>query len=158
LTLASVAQEIERWMWHGLGAMIIGNVSVYVDDLDRAIAFYRDVLGWRVTNDVPLGEQRWVTIAPPSSNSGFVLVHHYGDWSPEQVGGWSGVVLDVDNVEQAYAELAAKGVEFPEPPRQEEYGMWAAFADSERNLFGLRDAHRPYAPPPRGFMSKFLGF
>jgi predicted enzyme related to lactoylglutathione lyase len=133
--------------------MIIGNVSVYVGDLERALSFYRDVLGWRITSDVPMGEKRWVTVAPPGSNSGFVLVDRFGDWSPEMVGGWSGVVLDVENVEQTYGELTAS-----EPPRQESYGMWAAFADSEGNLFGLRDAHRPYSPPPRGLMSKFLGF
>ncbi len=139
--------------------MIIGNVSVYVNDLERALAFYRDVLGWRITSDVPMGDHlRWVTVAPSNSNSGFVLVDRYGDWSAEMVGGWSGVVLDVDDVGRTYSDLIGKGVEFTEPPRQESYGMWAAFSDSEGNLFGLRDAHRPYSPPPRGLMSKFLGF
>jgi catechol 2,3-dioxygenase-like lactoylglutathione lyase family enzyme len=37
-----------------------------VDDPDKAIAFYRDTLGFEVTNDVGYEGMRWVTLVPPS--------------------------------------------------------------------------------------------
>jgi catechol 2,3-dioxygenase-like lactoylglutathione lyase family enzyme len=37
-----------------------------VDDHDKAVAFYRDALGFDVTNDVGYGDMRWVTLVPPS--------------------------------------------------------------------------------------------
>ncbi len=37
-----------------------------VDDHDKALAFYRDTLGFEVRNDVRYGGMRWVTIGPPS--------------------------------------------------------------------------------------------
>ena len=36
--------------------------SVLVDDQAKALAFYTDVLGFVVKNDVPLGEHRWLTV------------------------------------------------------------------------------------------------
>ena len=37
-----------------------------VDDHDKALAFYRDALGFEVRNDVRYGGMRWVTVGPPS--------------------------------------------------------------------------------------------
>lgn len=37
-----------------------------VDDHDKALAFYRDVLGLEVRNDVQFEGMRWVTVSPPS--------------------------------------------------------------------------------------------
>lgn len=36
--------------------------SVFVDDQDKAKKFYVDVLGFKVRNDIPLGEHRWLTV------------------------------------------------------------------------------------------------
>jgi predicted enzyme related to lactoylglutathione lyase len=135
----------------------IANVSVYVNDLERSIAFYRDVLGWDVTSDFPMGDSRWVTVAPKGQKTAFVLVKNFGDWSPDMVGGWSGIVLDVDDVQNTYTELTQKGVEFNEPPRSEPWGTWASFADSEGNFFGLHDNKRPNQPAEKGLMTRFLG-
>lgn len=40
--------------------------SLAVDDHDKAIAFYRDALGFDVRSDVGSGRMRWVTVGPPS--------------------------------------------------------------------------------------------
>src|SRR5277367_2748758 len=99
--------------------MHIANFSLYVHDLERAIAFYRDVLKWEVTADFPMGENRWVTVAPKHEQTALVLVHGFGGWSAEKVGGWSRIVIDVDDVVHTYDELRERGVEFSEPPRRE---------------------------------------
>lgn len=138
--------------------MKIGNVSVYVNDLDRAIAFYRDVLGWEMRVDATMPDgSRWVAVAPPRAETGFTLVHRYSDWTPEMVGGWSGIVVEVEDVFKTYDELKERGVEFDETPRREPWGGWAAFSDSEGNRFGLHDHHAAGSPPEKTFMARFLG-
>lgn len=44
---------------------MIALVTVLVDDYDRAIAFYRDAVGFDLVEDTPLGDdKRWVVVAP----------------------------------------------------------------------------------------------
>ncbi|MGN6444727.1 VOC family protein [Amnibacterium sp.] len=47
--------------------MRLRTVSVFVDDQDRALAFYTGPLGFRVAADVPLGEFRWLTVVSSDS-------------------------------------------------------------------------------------------
>jgi Glyoxalase/Bleomycin resistance protein/Dioxygenase superfamily len=61
---------------------------------------------------------------------------------PKKVGGFSGVVLEVDDVYKTAEELEKRGVELTEKPRTEPWGGWATFQDSEGNIHGL---HSPAA-------------
>jgi catechol 2,3-dioxygenase-like lactoylglutathione lyase family enzyme len=74
--------------------MYISVVSVLVNDVDRAVDFYCDKLGWEKTMDVPMGENdRWVTVAPSNERTSFTLTKGGPMWSPEKVGGFSGVII-----------------------------------------------------------------
>lgn len=118
--------------------MYISVVNLYVNDVDRAIAFYTTKLGWEKTMDFPMGEgSRWVTVAPPGAQTAFTLTKDGPMWSPEKVGGFSGVVVEVDDVYATHTALTKAGVEFTEPPRTEPWGGWAMFKDSEGNVHGL---------------------
>ncbi|QFT48857.1 MULTISPECIES: VOC family protein [unclassified Roseivivax] len=44
--------------------------SVFVDDQDKAEQFYVDVLGFKVQNDIPLGEHRWLTVVSTEQPDG----------------------------------------------------------------------------------------
>lgn len=44
--------------------------SVLVDDQDKALGFYTDVLGFQKKTDVPLGEARWLTVVSPEAPQG----------------------------------------------------------------------------------------
>lgn len=44
-----------------------------VDDQVKALAFYTDVLGFVVKNDIPMGEARWLTVVSPSAPDGVEL-------------------------------------------------------------------------------------
>ena len=44
----------------------LSHVVLYVNDLDKMVAFYRDVLGLEVRNDVEFEGMRWVTVGAPS--------------------------------------------------------------------------------------------
>ena len=45
--------------------MRINLTSVLVDDQERALRFYTEVLGFVTKHDVPLGEHRWLTVVSP---------------------------------------------------------------------------------------------
>ena len=54
--------------------MRINLTSVLVDDQDRALAFYTDVLGFVKKTDFPVGEHRWLTVVSPDAPDGPELV------------------------------------------------------------------------------------
>jgi catechol 2,3-dioxygenase-like lactoylglutathione lyase family enzyme len=57
----------------------VGTIGVPVADQDRALAFYRDRLGFVVGIDAPFGDgRRWVEVAPPGANTSIALVRDDG--------------------------------------------------------------------------------
>ena len=54
--------------------MRINLTSVLVDDQDKALRFYTEVLGFVKKADVPLGEHRWLTVVSPKDPDGTELV------------------------------------------------------------------------------------
>ncbi|MET8290598.1 VOC family protein [Streptomyces sp. NPDC048448] len=48
--------------------------SVFVDDQEKALRFYTDVLGFVKKHDVPLGEDRWLTVVSPEDPDGTQLL------------------------------------------------------------------------------------
>jgi len=82
-------------------------VLLAVSDVDRAKAFYEN-LGWRLDIDVANGDFRGVQITPHSS--GASIIFGKGITSPKQ----GNLVLAVDDVEKARAELSARGIDVSE--------------------------------------------
>ena len=66
----------DRWLEPGSqGAqMRINLTSVLVDDQDKALRFYTEVLGFEKKTEVPLGEHRWLTVVSPEDPDGTELV------------------------------------------------------------------------------------
>ncbi len=54
--------------------MRINLTSVLVDDQDKALRFYTEVLGFQKKTEVPLGEHRWLTVVSPEDPDGVELV------------------------------------------------------------------------------------
>ena len=50
--------------------MRINVTSVLVDDQDKALRFYTEVLGFKQKHDVPMGEYRWITVVSPADPDG----------------------------------------------------------------------------------------
>lgn len=48
--------------------------SIMVDDQDKALRFYTDVLGFRKKHDIPVGEYRWITLVSPEGHDDVELV------------------------------------------------------------------------------------
>ncbi|KDF01383.1 hypothetical protein Y900_021190 [Mycolicibacterium aromaticivorans JS19b1 = JCM 16368] len=54
--------------------MRINMTSVLVDDQDKALKFYTEVLGFTTKHDIPMGEHRWITVVSPDEPDGTELV------------------------------------------------------------------------------------
>ena len=52
----------------------IAYCSVFVDDQERALRFYTDVLGFTLKHDIPCGEARWLTVTAPGDVDGTELL------------------------------------------------------------------------------------
>ena len=116
----------------------IQSVSIYVNNLDQAIDFYTNKLGFTKTQDVPLFEGsdlRWVTLEPESANTQIVLINGYADWSPDRVGRFSGLVFNVENITDTFNQMEANGVEILEHPSRQMWGMQGQFKDQDGNSF-----------------------
>lgn len=123
-------------------AQRIAAISLVVDDYDEAIAYYRDVLGFVVAEDTPLGAgKRWVRVAPPGDGPALLLARASSDAQRARVGDQTGgrvfLILHTDDFGRDHAALSARGVAFREEPRAESYGTVAVFADRYGNLWDL---------------------
>jgi predicted enzyme related to lactoylglutathione lyase len=121
-------------------------VNIYVTDQDRALAFYRDVLGFEVVMDTPMGDMgpeghadmRWIAVKPAGAETQFILYTPPGMES--RVGGFSNLMFEADDIQKTYEDLKGKGVEFTEEPAEQGWGWWAQFKDPDGNEFGLSQA------------------
>jgi len=90
----------------------VGTVYLAVGDQDRALGFYRDVLGFDVRSDTEFGEGlRWIEVAPAGAYTVIALVQPMSEDDP-QPGGPAPFGFDTPDLEAAMAEFSARGVEF----------------------------------------------
>jgi predicted enzyme related to lactoylglutathione lyase len=114
----------------------VKNVSVYVTDVDRAIKFYTQALGFERRSDARMGQVRWVELAPGKGSTVITLASEgFPIWSPEKVGGFSGMTLAADDAEWTYSRLRAAGVRFEQEPHTTPWGTQAIIADPDGNTF-----------------------
>ncbi len=90
----------------------VGTVYLAVSDQDRALAFYRDQLGFEVRTDTDFGEGlRWIEVAPVGAYTVIALVRPAREEDP-QPGGQAPFGFDTPNLEAAMVEFRSRGVEF----------------------------------------------
>ena len=110
-------------------------VGIPVADQDRALAFYTEVLGFRLLTDQPFNKkQRWLELGIPGADTRIVLFQ-FGD--KLQPGGQLNITLWSDDVDATARELKAKGVEFVMEPKKMPYGTTSVFKDIDGNQFLL---------------------
>lgn len=90
---------------------------IYADDAAAARAFFRDVLGWPNVDE----GGGWLIFKTGPSELG-VHPAREGDWSTTQ---HHQVTLMCDDIEATVAELKARGVEFSQDVRTEDFGLTA---------------------------------
>ena len=121
----------------------IGGVTLLVSEYDEAITWYTGMLGFVLCEDTPLPDgKRWVRIAPPGTTGTSLLLARAATEAQrtrigDQTGGRVALFLHTDDFVRDYEVMAARGVRFVEPPREEPYGTVAVFTDLYGNRWDL---------------------
>jgi len=124
--------------------MRITLTSVLVDDQDKALRFYTDVLGFEKKTEVPLGEYRWLTVVSPGDRDGTELVLE-PDAHPAAKVFKEALVRDgipftsfaVEDVAAEFARLTRLGVQFTQEPGEMGPVTTAVFDDTCGNLIQI---------------------
>jgi len=124
--------------------MRIHIASVYVDDQDRALAFYTEVLGFVKKTELPAGEAKWLTVVSPQEPDGVELLlepsFHPAVVSFQRALADDGIPYTsfaVDDVEREYERLKGLGVMFTQEPSQMGPVTTAVFDDTCGNLIQI---------------------
>jgi predicted enzyme related to lactoylglutathione lyase len=120
---------------------------VAVDDHDKALAFYRDVLGLQVRNDVGFEGMRWVTVGAPSQpDVEIVLEPPLADPNASPAdrqtmaellakGLLRGVIFTTDDCDATFERIQAAGADVLQEPIDQPYGVRdCAFRDPAGNM------------------------
>ena len=115
--------------------------SIFVDDQDKALRFYSEILGFLPKSDVPLGEHRWLTVVSPEDPEGAELVLE-PDTHPavrpfKQALMGDGIPFTsfaVDDVQAEFERLRGLGVQFTQQPLAMGPVTTAVFDDTCGNL------------------------
>ncbi|MET8446669.1 VOC family protein [Streptomyces sp. NPDC005209] len=120
---------------------------IAVDDHDKALAFYRDVLGLEVRNDVGWEGMRWVTVGSPLQPDVEIVLEPPAanpDASPKDKqamaellakGILRGVIFTTADCDALYTRVQEAGVEVLQEPMDQPYGVRdCAFRDPAGNM------------------------
>ncbi|MEV2277157.1 VOC family protein [Nocardiopsis sp. NPDC049922] len=121
--------------------MRIRLTSVFVDDQDKALRFYTDVLGFVKKTEVPLGGASWLTVVSAEEPDGTELLLE-PDGHPVAKAYKAGLVadgipcaqFDVDDVQAEFERLRDLGVRFTQEPTEMGPVTMAVFDDTCGNL------------------------
>ena len=126
--------------------MKIKLTSVSIDDYDKALKFYTEILGFLKKRDFPLGGgARWITVVSPEDPDGTELLLEPNADYPAMRALKESLVKDgipftafqVDDIQREYARLKKLGVEFTMEPTNMGMTTMAVFNDTCGNLIQL---------------------
>ncbi|MET9029269.1 VOC family protein [Nocardia sp. NPDC004168] len=121
------------------------------DDADAALAFYRDILGFEVRNDVGYEGMRWLTVGPAGQPETSIVLHPPGadpgitDDERRTItemmakGTYGGILLATKDLDGAFERLAANDAEIVQEPTEQPYGVRdCAVRDPAGNLIRIQ--------------------
>jgi len=124
--------------------MHINLSSVMVDDQEKALKFYTEVLGLVKKTDMPIGEYRWLTVTSPDGPGGIELVLEPMGFPPardyQKALFQAGIPLTAflsDDIQKEYQELKKRGVVFRSEPQAMGAITSVLFEDTCGNLINL---------------------
>jgi catechol 2,3-dioxygenase-like lactoylglutathione lyase family enzyme len=122
------------------------------DDPEASLAFYRDILGFEVRNDVGYGGRRWITVGPPDQPGTSIVLHPPGvnpgvtDDERRTIaemmakGTYAGILLATKDLDGAFERLQASDAEVVQEPTEQPYGVRdCAVRDPAGNLIRIQE-------------------
>src|SRR5882762_4016338 len=117
--------------------MKIKLTSVMVDDQEKALKFYTEILGFIKKTEIPLGEYKWLTVVSPEERDTVELLLEPMGFEPARVyqkalfeAGIPLASFNVDNIQKEYERLEKLGVAFSMKPTTMGPATLAVFADT----------------------------
>ena len=129
--------------------MKIKVTSIYVDDQEKALRFYTDVLGFTKKTDFSQGPYRWLTVAPAGDPDGTELqlalnnnpaAKAYQEAIFQQ--GQPAIMFFTDDVKGDYERIKTRGAEFTMPPTDVTGATITMLNDTCGNLIQLTQLAR----------------
>ena len=130
-----------------MNSIKLSQCFIAVDDHDKALAFYRDVLGMEVRNDVGFEGMRWVTVGspeqpdveivlePPLADPNALPADRQAMAELLAKGLLRGVIFQTDDVDATFEKIRAAGGEVLQEPADQPYGVRdCAFRDPAGNM------------------------
>jgi glyoxylase I family protein len=122
--------------------------GIFVDDQQKALDFYVNVLGFKKSQDIPVGEYRWIQLASPEGGDAELSLEPnvnpaakaYQEALFEQ--GIPITAFEVDDLESEFRKLSDLGVAFSTEPTNAGDVAMAVFVDTCGNLIQI------YQPEP----------
>lgn len=114
----------------------IKTVGIYVEEQQKALAFYTEKLGFQLRRSLPMGPHaNWIEVSPPGAQSSLVLyprsmMTNWAELKPS-------IVFHCSDVAAVCGKLEAAGVRISMRPTPLPWGMFAKFSDPDGNEFGL---------------------
>jgi predicted enzyme related to lactoylglutathione lyase len=129
--------------------MKIKLTSIYVDDQEKALRFYTEVLGFTKKADVSNGPYRWLTVGSPEEPEGAELQLALNDNPAAKTyqqaifeQGQPAAMFSTDDVGADYERIKARGAEFTMPPTDVTASTIAMLDDTCGNLIQLTELAR----------------
>ncbi|MGE3267461.1 MAG: VOC family protein [Chloroflexota bacterium] len=137
--------------------MVSMNITIHAsflphNDADAAIAFYRDILGFEVRNDVGYGGMRWITVGPagqpetsivltpPAADPGITDDERRTIEEMMAKGTYAGILLATTDLDAAFERLQATDAEIIQEPTDQPYGVRdCAVRDPAGNLIRIQE-------------------
>ncbi len=118
--------------------------SIMVDDQEKALRFYTEILGLSKMADIPMGEQRWLTLTNEEEPGKIEVVLEPMDFEPAKIfqkamyeAGIPATAIVTDDLNYEYQRLKSLGVHFINEPQDYGVILSAIFDDTCGNLINL---------------------
>ncbi|WP_159941352.1 MULTISPECIES: VOC family protein [unclassified Nocardiopsis] len=121
-------------------------------DPEASLAFYRDILGFEVRNDVGQGKMRWITVgpagqpgtsillAPPDADPGITEEERRAIAEMMAKGTYGWILLATPDLDGTFDKVQATGAEVVQEPTQQPYGIRdCAFRDPAGNMVRIQE-------------------
>ncbi|MFE0155076.1 VOC family protein [Nonomuraea sp. NPDC059007] len=116
----------------------LASCALAVHDVDEALGFYRDVLGFAAGEDVAHEGMRWVSVTPPAQPH--VRIH----LTAPGTGSLGGLTFATDNCDATFVHIEAAGAEVMQEPINRPDGTRdCAFLDPSGNMLRFTEPAEP---------------
>jgi lactoylglutathione lyase len=113
----------------------VATICIFVNDQDKAKAFYTDVLGFELRQDSPMDESRWLAVAPKGARTEIILYKMDSNWEHYRkvMGKSQAITFNVTDIKGLRADFKEKGVRITQEPDPQPWGTYMMILDQDDN-------------------------